>query len=143
MGTKSIVQPVTASASYSASDHVYPSGSTISKLPWKMTYACASALHHPACLPIRRAIPTHRQCQYLLGGTENRAEGKHGAAFDQRFLLLDSMTSIPLARQAYRLKHGDTIVEGVTDDDGYTMPIPTGDGSATVEWTILGDDNRG
>lgn len=93
----------------------------------------------------------NQTCKYqLIDGTstywvaaQDRAEGKHGAAFDQRFLLLDSMTSIPLARQAYRLKHGDTVVEGVTDEDGYTMPIPTGDGSASVEWTILGDDSRG
>lgn len=74
---------------------------------------------------------------------KNLAEGKHGAAYDQRFLLLDRLTQVPLARQPYRLKHGFTIVEGVTDEDGYTAPIPTGDSCDTVEWSILGEDPHG
>jgi uncharacterized Zn-binding protein involved in type VI secretion len=94
------------------------------------------------------ANQTHK-CQHVDGtnthwvAPQNRAEGNHGAGFDQRFLLLDSVTSIPLARQPYRLKHGNTIVEGISDEDGYTMPIPTGDSSATVEWTVLGEDPHG
>lgn len=78
-------------------------------------------------------------------GQHRRIVQKESTApdFDQRFLLLDSMTSIPLARQPYRLKHGNTIVEGISDEDGYTMPIPTGDSSATVEWTVFGDDAHG
>jgi uncharacterized Zn-binding protein involved in type VI secretion len=73
----------------------------------------------------------------------NLAEGKHGAAYDQRFLLLDRLTQVPLARQPYRLKHGAVIVEGMTDEDGYTAPIPTGGTSDTVEWYILGEDPHG
>ena len=73
----------------------------------------------------------------------NLAEGKHGAAYDQRFLLLDRLTQVPLARQPYRLKHGSTIVEGVTDEDGYTVPIPTGANTDTVEWYILGENSHG
>ena len=74
---------------------------------------------------------------------KNLEEGKHGAAYDQRFQLLDHLTHVPLARQPYRLKHGSTIVEGLTDDDGYTAPIPTGASSDTVEWNILGEDPHG
>lgn len=70
-------------------------------------------------------------------------ERKHGAAYDQRFLLLDSMTGVPLARQPYRLRHQGMVVEGLTDEDGYTRPIPTGNRSDIVEWSILGEDQHG
>jgi uncharacterized Zn-binding protein involved in type VI secretion len=92
------------------------------------------------CVPHPRLLPSQtRKFQFVdAADTEwvapaNRGKGKHGAAYDQRFLLLDNMTGVPLARQPYRLKHGASVVEGVTDEDGYTSPIPTGEGSDIVE----------
>lgn len=102
------------------------------------------------CVPHPRLLPGQtRKFQFVDAAStdwvaqSNRTEGKHGAAFDQRFLLLDSMTGAPLARQPYRLRHGGTVVEGMTDEDGYTSPIPTGSRSDIVEWTILGEHRHG
>jgi len=61
-------------------------------------------------------------------------------AYDHRFLLLDSLTNVPLARQRYRLEFNGEIVEGTTGDDGITRAIPTGSSSGPVVWHILGED---
>jgi len=102
------------------------------------------------CSPNPRLLPNQARRFQFVDATSNdwvapanRSEGKHAEAFDQRFLLRDSLTGVPLARQPYRLKHDRVIIEGLTDEDGYTRPIPTGDRSDTVEWTILGEDQHG
>jgi hypothetical protein len=102
------------------------------------------------CSPSPRLLPNQtRKFQFVdAASTEwvapaNRTEGKHGAAYDQRFLLLDSLTGAPLARQPYRLNHDGMVVEGMTNEEGYTSPIPTGNRSGIVEWAILGEDPHG
>lgn len=60
-------------------------------------------------------------------------------AYDQRFFLTDSLTGVPLARQPYRLEYEGEILQGETDEEGYTAPIKTGSQSATVVWSILGE----
>ena len=62
---------------------------------------------------------------------------------DLRFLLLDSLTNVPLARQPYRLEVDGQIVDGKTDDDGYTETIATGNSSKSIDWHILGEIENG
>lgn len=71
-----------------------------------------------------------------LGGKPKDAENN---AFDQRFLMLDSLTNVPLARQPYRLEFGGKVIEGLTDEHGYTQPIQTGNAADFAEWRILGE----
>ena len=60
-------------------------------------------------------------------------------AFDLHFRLKDSLTGVPLARQPYRLEVDGKIIEGVTDNEGFTKTIPTGYRSKAVGWHILGE----
>ena len=71
--------------------------------------------------------------------TADLASGDHAEVYDQRFLLLDSLTDVPLARQPYRLEFGGNAVEAETDENGYTEPIPTGNRAGSVAWHILGE----
>jgi hypothetical protein len=102
------------------------------------------------CVPNPRLLPNQTRRFQFVDSTNtdwvasaNRAEGKHDAGYDQRFLLVDRMTGVPLARQPYRLTHAGKVIEGLTDEDGYTRPIPTGNRSDIVEWTILGEAQYG
>ncbi|MEN3113059.1 PAAR domain-containing protein [Uliginosibacterium paludis] len=69
--------------------------------------------------------------------------GKHGEDFDQRFLLRDSLTGVPLVRQPYKLEFNGVVIEGETDENGLTQPIPTGNSSESVAWHILGESLHG
>jgi uncharacterized Zn-binding protein involved in type VI secretion len=76
----------------------------------------------------------------LFAGSPTRS---HGQDFDQRFLLRDSLTNVPLARQPYKLEFKGIVIEGETDESGLTQPIPTGNCSESVTWHILGESLHG
>lgn len=69
----------------------------------------------------------------------NLAPAEHGETFDQRVLMSDSLTGVPLAWQPYRLESAGKVLEGTTDADGFTKPIPTGTRPEQVEWSIMGE----
>jgi hypothetical protein len=58
--------------------------------------------------------------------------------FDHRFVLRCDLTDMPLAKQPYRLRWKDQVIEGVTDEKGQTSAIPTGSSAAEVTCEILG-----
>ena len=64
-------------------------------------------------------------------------------AYDQYFVLSCSLTGMPLAHQPYRLHAGGKVQEGVTDEDGRTALIMTGDVADEVTCEILGDSRHG
>jgi len=61
------------------------------------------------------------------------------ALFDHRFVLRCDLTDMPLAKQPYRLRWRDQVIEGVTDEKGQTSAIPTGSSAAEVTCEILGE----
>ena len=61
------------------------------------------------------------------------------ALFDHRFVLRCDLTDMPLAKQPYRLRWKDQVIEGVTDEKGQTSAIPTGSSAAEVTCEILGE----
>lgn len=50
--------------------------------------------------------------------------------FDQRFRVMDEVTKLPLAGQPYRLHFKEQVLEGVTDQDGYTLRLAASDPAA-------------
>ncbi|MFN4065407.1 MAG: hypothetical protein ACK4JA_14505, partial [Parazoarcus communis] len=58
------------------------------------------------------------------------------ALFDHRFVLRCDLTDMPLAKQPYRLRWKDQVIEGVTDEKGQTSAIPTGSSAAEVTCEI-------
>jgi uncharacterized Zn-binding protein involved in type VI secretion len=62
---------------------------------------------------------------------------------DLHFLLSDSLTGVPLVRQPYRLEVAGKVINGETNDEGYTELISTGHGSKQVKWSILGEIDHG
>jgi uncharacterized Zn-binding protein involved in type VI secretion len=60
-------------------------------------------------------------------------------AHDQRFLLLDEHTGVPLIAQPYVLHLNGQAVRGVTDDSGHTQKIATGAEAQDVEIEIIGE----
>ncbi len=69
----------------------------------------------------------------------NRMPAGHGETFDQRVFMSDSLTGVPLARQPYRLQAAGKVLEGVTDEEGFTEAISTGAHPQNVDWCILGE----
>jgi uncharacterized Zn-binding protein involved in type VI secretion len=65
------------------------------------------------------------------------------ASYDQHFVLSCSLTGMPLAHQPYRLRAGGKVQEGVTDEEGRTAMIVTGDVADEVTCEILGDARHG
>ena len=65
------------------------------------------------------------------------------ALFDHRFVLRCDLTDMPLAKQPYRLRWKDQVIEGVTDEKGQTSAIPTGSSAAEVTCEILGEAING
>jgi uncharacterized Zn-binding protein involved in type VI secretion len=63
--------------------------------------------------------------------------------FDHRFVLNCDLTDMPLAKQPYRLRWKDQVIEGVTDAHGQTAAIPTGGSAAEVTCEILGEEVDG
>jgi len=61
------------------------------------------------------------------------------AAYDRCFRLTDSLTGAPLARQPYRLEANGQVLEGMTDENGHTAPIPTGTRKESVSCSVLGE----
>ncbi|WP_158228977.1 PAAR domain-containing protein [Chitinimonas sp. BJB300] len=59
--------------------------------------------------------------------------------FDRRFQLLDNLTGVPLAKQSYRLHGPSGSVEGVTDEEGFTKAINTGQSANQIQVEIIGE----
>ena len=60
-------------------------------------------------------------------------------SFDHRFQLFDELTGVPLAKQRYKLYGPNELIEGVTDDEGFTQVISTGDKAKNVHIEIIGE----
>lgn len=89
--------------------------------------------------------PVHSGESSFATGTTNTANrlAQQASSFDQHFVLTCSLTDMPLAHQPYRLCVGGSVVEGVTDENGKTGLIMTGDAAAEVTCEILGDARHG
>lgn len=61
------------------------------------------------------------------------------ASFDQHFLLIDELTGVPLIEQPYTIHVGGRAIAGVTDADGHTQRIATGQASEQIEIEIHGE----
>lgn len=65
------------------------------------------------------------------------------ALFDHRFVLTCDLTDMPLAKQPYRLRWREQVIEGVSDEKGQTAAIPTGSSADDVICEILGEQVDG
>ncbi len=80
------------------------------------------------------AVPTHDTAD---SSTSAVADGP--ASHDQRFLLLDEHTGVPLIEQPYVIHVNGQAIRGVTDETGHTQKVATGAAAQDIEIEIIGE----